>query len=276
MSPEALLRCALRLLPARRREWGRAMEAELAGLDAGRWRFALSCSRGVLRRPEAIVRLVPWLLVAGATAAAVWLLAGIPAGSVRLEAIAMVAVLAAVAWLARPARAVAAAGFAVLALEELVFLRGLRLESDPSAGIVVWTAMLTIYAIALTRAPARGVAIGAASAAAWLAATVLDSSVPTSEGPALVTIALAAICARGRVAGICAAATAALMIAVLIDGPLRLFSPWVANSAPPVYPPESVDRMIDSIGVWLLGCLLATALSLAVRATGHANVTSAS
>jgi hypothetical protein len=33
--------------------------------------------------------------------------------------------------------------------------------------------------------------------------------------------------------------------------------------------------MIDSIGVWLVGCLLAAALSLAVRASGHANVTSA-
>ena len=135
--------------------------------------------------------------------------------------------------------------------------------------------MLTIYAIALTRAPARGVAIGAAAAAAWLAATLLDPSVPTSQGPALITIALAAVCARGRVAGLCAAATAALMIAVLIDGPLRLFSPWVANSAPPVYPPASVDRLIDSIGVWLVGCLLAAALSLAVRATGHAKVTPA-
>ncbi len=187
----------------------------------------------------------------------------------------MVTVLGGVAWFARPARAVAAAGLAVLALEELVFLRGLRFESDPSAGIVVWTTMLTIYAIALTRAPARGVAIGVAAAAAWLAATVLDPSVPTSEGPALVTIALAVVCARGRVAGLCAAATAALMIAVLIDGPLGLFSPWVSNSAPPVYPPESVERMIDSIGVWLVGCLLAAALSLAVRASGHANVTSA-
>ena len=62
---------------------------------------------------------------------------------------------------------------------------------------------------------------------------------------------------------------------MLIDGPLRLFSPWVANSAPPVYPPPSVDRLIDSIGVWLVGCLLAVALSLAVRVSGHANVTSA-
>ena len=97
---------------------------------------------------------------------------------------------------------------------------------------------------------------------------------PTSNAPALLVIALAAICAGGRVAGLCAAATTALLIAVLIDGPLRLFSPWVANSAPPVYPPETVDRLVDSIGIWLVGCLVATALSVAVRSGGHANVTS--
>ena len=127
--------------------------------------------------------------------------------------------------------------------------------------------MLSIYALALTRAPARGFAIGAAVAAAWLVATVVDPGVPTSTGPALLAIAFAAICARGRIAGLCAAASAALLIAVLIDGPLSLLSPWVANSAPPVYPPESVDRLVDSVGIWLFGTLIAAALGLATRAT---------
>ena len=61
MTPEVVLRSIVRMLPDRRREWGQAMEAELAGLDSGRWRFALSCARGVLGRPETIVRLVPSL-----------------------------------------------------------------------------------------------------------------------------------------------------------------------------------------------------------------------
>jgi hypothetical protein len=274
MTPDALLRAAVRLLPAQRRQWGLAMQAELASLERGRWRFALSCARGVLGRPETVLRLVPRLLVAAASVAAVWLLADIRSGVVRLEAIAMVTALAAVVWFARPARMVGAAGAAILATEALVFLHGLRLEDGATTGIVVWTVMLTIYAIALTRAPARGAAIGAAAAAAWLAAALFDPAVPTSNAPALLVIALAAICAGGRTSGLCAAATTALLIAVLIDGPLRLFSPWVANSAPPVYPPESVDRLVDSIGVWLVGCLLAVALSLAVRAGGHANVTS--
>ena len=146
-----------------------------------------------------------------------------------------------------------AAALAILGAEGLIFLRGLQGESDATAGIVIWTAMLSIYALALTRAPARGFAIGAAVAAAWLVATVVDPGVPTSTGPALLAIAFAAICARGRIAGLCAAASAALLIAVLIDGPLSLLSPWVANSAPPVYPPESVDRLVDSVGIWLVG-----------------------
>jgi hypothetical protein len=274
MTPEAVLRLIVRRLPERRRAWGQAMEAELAGLDSGRWRFALSCARGVLGRPETIVRLVPSLLVAGAAGIAVWLLAAIPDGPVRLEAIAMVSVLGVVAWFTRPARLMGAAALAILGAEGLIFLRGLQGESDATAGIVIWTTMLSIYALALTRAPARGFAIGAAVAGAWLVATVIDPGVPTSTGPALLAIALAAICARGRIAGLCAAATAALLIAVLIDGPLQLLSPWVANSAPPVYPPESVDRLVDSVGIWLFGTLIAAALGLAIRANRHANVMS--
>jgi hypothetical protein len=269
MTPDTLLRWAVGMLPARRRDWGRAMQAELAGLERGRWSFAFSCARGVLGRPETLLRLVPRLLAVGTLAAVVWLLADIRAGVVRLEAIAMVSALAAALWLARPARIVGAAGAAILAAEALLFLHGLRLEDGATTVIAVWTAMLTIYAAALRRAPARGAAIGAGAAAAWLAAAVVDPAVPTSSAPALLVIALAAVCAGGRIPGLCAAATAALLIAVSIDGPLRLFSPWVANSAPPVYPPESVERLVDSIGIWLVGCLLAIALSLA----GHANVT---
>ena len=275
MTPDTLLRWVVQLLPAQRQEWGLAMRAELAGLERGRWGFALSCARGVLGRPETLLRLVPRLLALGAFMAAVWLLAEIQDGPVRLEAIAMVSVLGVVAWFTRPARLMGGAAFAILAAEGLIFLRGLQGESDATAGIVIWTTMLSIYALALTRAPARGCAIGAAVAAAWLVATVIDPGVPTSNGPALLATAFAAICARGRIPGLCAAATAALLIAVLIDGPLDLLSPWVANNAPPVYPPVSVDRLVDSVGIWLFGTLIAAALALATRANGHANVTSA-
>jgi hypothetical protein len=196
----------------------------------------------------------------------------------------------------RTARLVSAGGLAVVAAEVLIFVNYARRtplgegEADATVAttlIVVWTTLLTTYTITLVRLTARrsavtahtlatGAGIGVAAAAAWLAAAFVHPGVPTSSGPAVVAIAAAAMCAgwlsrrsgRGaqrQVAALCAAAGTALLIAVLIDGPLRMLPPWVANSAPPGYPPETTERLVDSIGVWLLGCLLATALSLAIR-----------
>jgi hypothetical protein len=288
-----LLGWGVRLLPARRQEWGRAMLAELAAIESGpaRWRFALSCTRAALSLPATVFKVAQRLLVAGVVVGAVVLAAGIPAPVMRREAIAMVAILAVVAWLARRAffgpRAagrttwlVSAGAFAIVATEVLFFIRDARRSpGSATAEIAVWTVMLTVYALAVARVTARrstvatptlatGAGIGVAGAAAWLAAVAVHPSVPTSSGPAVLAIAGAAVCAElvgDRIAGLTAAAGTALLIAVLIDGPLRLFAPWVANSAPPVYPPETVDRLVDSIGVWLLGCLLATALTLAIR-----------
>jgi hypothetical protein len=306
-----LLRWAVRLLPARRQEWGRAMQAELASIEPGpdRRRFAVTCTRAALSRPATLVRLGRRLPVAGVLAAAIVLAGDIPLAGVRREAIVMVVVLAALPWLARrlaiagpvaagrTARLVSAGGLAVVAAEVLIFINYARRmplgggEADATVAttlIVVWTTMLTTYTIALVRLTAgrsavtahtlaTGAGIGVAAAAAWLAAAFVHPEVPTSSGPAVVAIAAAAVCAgwasrqrsgRGaesRVAALCAAAGAALLIAVQIDGPLRMLPPWVANSAPPVYPAETTERLVDSIGVWLLGCLLATALSLAIR-----------
>jgi hypothetical protein len=224
MSPDRLLRLATRLLPAGRQEWGRAMEAELAALDRGRWSFALSCTRAVVSRSATLPRLVR------------------------------------------------AGGLSVIAIEVLLFVAQGRTDLPL---VAVTTTLLSIYTLALLRVTtlpprtlAAGAGFGVLAALAWLAATVLEPGVPTSSGPAVVAIAAAAVCAAwaaGRLAALCAAAGCALLVAVMIDGPLRLFPGWVANSAPPVFPPESVDRLVDSIGVWVLGCLLAAALTLAIR-----------
>ena len=111
MSPDRLLSWAVRQLPARREEWGRAMQAELAALEpADRWRFALSCTRAALSRPATL----KWLPAALWSSRAVVLAAGIPVVSVRLEAFAMLALLAAVAWGSRRFGPVAASGTARL------------------------------------------------------------------------------------------------------------------------------------------------------------------
>jgi hypothetical protein len=301
---ERLLGWSVRMLPARRREWGRAMQAELAAIEPGpaRWGFALGCARAALGHPATIAGVAQRLPAAAVVIGAALFAGGIRPASLRREVIAMVAILALVSWLARrgaifgpaargrTARVVGAAGFAVIATETLIFIGWAR-GRGPDGGsattlVVVWTAMLTVYSIALARLTARrsavsrrtlvaGAGTGVTAAAAWLAAAALDPAVPTSSGPAVVAIAAGAACAglasgrpfgrgtQSRIAGLCAAAGGALLIAVMIDGPLRLFSPWVANSAPPAS--GSVERLVDSIGVWWLGCLLAAALSLAIR-----------
>jgi hypothetical protein len=101
------------------------------------------------------------------------------------------------------------------------FLRGLRLDDAATTGIVVWTAMLAIYAVALTRAPARGAAIGAAAAAAWLAATLARPRRADLQRPGPAGDRARARSARADASPASAPPRPrALLIAVLIDGPL--------------------------------------------------------
>jgi hypothetical protein len=73
--PQRVLTAVAAVLPERRREWGRAMVAELAGIAGrpARWRFALSCVRAALwLRPAGgwpVLALVAGLAVASAAAA---------------------------------------------------------------------------------------------------------------------------------------------------------------------------------------------------------------
>jgi len=68
-----LLAGAARLLPPARGEWGRAMRAELAGIESGqaRWRFALGCIRVVASQPAVLPGIGYPLLMAGVLVAVV-------------------------------------------------------------------------------------------------------------------------------------------------------------------------------------------------------------
>jgi hypothetical protein len=70
--PGRLLATAVAALPERRREWGRAMTAELAEVQgrSARWRFALSSARAALRLPPAGGWPVLTLVIAVAAVAA--------------------------------------------------------------------------------------------------------------------------------------------------------------------------------------------------------------
>lgn len=68
-----LLGWAVRVLPAGRQEWGRAMQAELAQVEPGsaRRKFALSCLRASLIQPWLIGAVGCRLLMLGVIAGAV-------------------------------------------------------------------------------------------------------------------------------------------------------------------------------------------------------------
>jgi hypothetical protein len=103
------LALAVRALPATQREWGLAMQAELATVEdaAERRSFALGCTRTLLRR------IVPRVTAYLAAAVVVFLLLSPPPGA-RPVAIGVIAVyLLAARSVRAPARRVAAAGAAL-------------------------------------------------------------------------------------------------------------------------------------------------------------------
>lgn len=272
---------------------------------SARWQFARSCTRAVLARPTVMLKLGSWTSAAAVQATAAVLAGEIPFVSTRREALAMVAFLTALFWASRrplmfgplasnrAARLVLAGGFAIGAAKSLIFLNGLRLPphgedfTNSTTRMLVWTLTLAVYTIALARVtslraaiPARNLAIGVGAgvvmAAVWLIVVFLLPGLPSSSAPEIFAITASAATAvavvlrsdrlgQGLLAGLLAAASSALVIGVLLDGPLPAWSRWVPNNAPPVWPPDAPDRLVDSIGVWLLGLLLAAALSLAVR-----------
>ncbi|HEX6754546.1 MAG TPA: hypothetical protein VF109_01225 [Mycobacteriales bacterium] len=295
-----LLAGAVRLLPASRRHWGGAMVAELACIGARRerWQFALGCCRAVVSRPAVLARACG----CGAATAAVVLAAGIGFAAGRDGMLLMLALLAATRWLVRrPARfrhvglspaaqAVLTGGYAVVAAKAFLEIQGLRhvplgyVDAGRTNTLtVVWTVTLMVCLAATVRVtgcgspavPATltiGAGTGGAAAAAWLAATVLHPAVPGSSGPAVIVIAGAAAIGwllvgrsgQGRIAGLLAGASAALLIGLMIDGPLPALPWWVRDNTAPL-DAAGFARLVDPIGIWALGVLLAAALAVAVR-----------
>jgi hypothetical protein len=307
-----LLSAAVSLLPAGRRDWGRAMLAELASIGPGpdRWRFALSCVRATLANPLATFALARRLVWLGVLVATVVTAMHISFGYLRGEALLMVAALGGVAWLARSrwafgpaapggvARALRAGGFALIAAQVVIGINQMRVSppiyvdytprvADATLEVVVVSTILAIYLVALARVTAgrsdvaattvaSGAGAGVLGALLFTVATLIVPSVPDTMGPALWTVLAAAVAAgawsarrsgvrQAIVATLCAATTAGLLIDLIIEHVLPLPGHWVGNSHPPVYPASSVDRLVDPIGIMIVGCLAALALSIAIR-----------
>ena len=172
-----LLAGAVRLLPASRRDWGRAMLAELDGIRAARerWGFALGCCCAVLSRPAVLRRLCRWTVAIGAPAVAVVLAGGIGFAAGRDGMLLMLALLAGAGWLvrrparfrhvavSRAARVVLAGGYAVVAAKAFLEIQGLRhvplgyVDAGRTNTLtVVWTVTLTVCLAAAVRVTGCG------------------------------------------------------------------------------------------------------------------------
>ena len=229
------LRIAVRMLPDRRRNWGRAMLAELAALDEARERrrFAVSCLRATITgRATADLALVG--------VAAVWAASfadGIGSVGVRTEAIVFVGVLAAVSWAGRRgelrARSRLGSGvrlgaFGAVAGCQLLLLgrSGGGASRDPAGFWVAELTMVLVVAgtVALTarrggvsaRALRRTAAVVAAGAGSWLTMLLAFSGIRLFPLAALLIVAGVVLTVAVRERTLVAAFGAGAAVSILI------------------------------------------------------------
>ena len=274
-----LLGTAVRLLPSARRDWGRAMGAELAGLTtrAERWSFALGCAGTVLRQPVVLRSVAYSALMAGSVIGAVVWSADIADALLRWGIVALVAVLIAVSWLgrvasplgpvsrSRTARVVRGAGFVMVGAAALGIIGGLgrpgKQVDDSLAALPVLTAILACYlagfvAVTADRSAASArmlrtaTGAGVAGALVWLGRAVLFPPVPTSLRTAVVVLiaamGVAAAVTRERLSGrVLVALTAGSVLTLLVLIELVLLSSYAPPSLIPDLAPAALTPADD-------------------------------
>jgi hypothetical protein len=198
--PARGLAFAIRALPAAHRDWGLAMQAELAAVEgaAARRSFAFGCTRTLLTRPATLLRLARAAFAPAVGAVSIALALAIPSAGVRAEALALIALLAAVLWLGRRpgllgpvaadrtsqrVRAGSCAVVGVLLILVLLPSSG-NGHDDPSGAWVVGLVVLGYLAAALF-ATARGTAAG--PGALRLTTAVIAAGVTASWVPLLLS-----------------------------------------------------------------------------------------
>jgi hypothetical protein len=251
-----LLRAVVRMMPAERGEWGRAMRAELASIGPARERlsFAAGCLRAVAGAPAAYRRVGYCLLVAGVLVAAASRAAALAYLPLRLGLVALVGVLVVVSWLGRrrgplgpvgrswPARGVRVAGYVLVVALTLGLLPNLGKDPDQASDAAriapVFTVVLATFLVgflALTtdrsaadaRVLAAGAGSGVAATAVWAVAAVVFRPIPTSIAATVFLVAAGMVAAAlagggrsgshgGHGRGLLAALSAGVIGALLI------------------------------------------------------------
>jgi hypothetical protein len=227
---ERLLAGAIALLPAGRREWGRAMRAELAGIQprGERRRFALGCVRVVAVEPAVLRGAGYPVLTAGVVVAILWWTSTIAYAPLHWGLVGGVLVLVAVSWLGRrsgpfgpagdswAARLVRLAGHLLVGALAAAAVVSAPSHGDPGEqarnGVPIFTVLLSTYLLGFLAVTARrsaanprvliaAAASGGGAAVLWAAAALSFPPIPASVGVALVVTAAAAVVAASASAG---------------------------------------------------------------------------
>lgn len=212
------LAAAVRLLPPHRREWGLAMQAELAAIAGARdrRRYTLGCTRAVLTQPAALRTAGANLLVLAFGAVAVGLALSYRSVGVRVETLVLLVVLGLAAWRGRrpgrlgpvadypTARRARTGGCVLVGGCVMLFLASGK-HDDPSGWWLAALAMALYFATVLAAtarsASADPVVLRAAAAAAlaglaaWWIPMLLLAGVRSHPHLALAAAGLAALAA---------------------------------------------------------------------------------
>lgn len=299
-----LLSAAVRFMPVERRDWGRAMQAELAAIDdpADRWSFAWGC----LRASHLLRGAVHLLVVLGTLGALLAWIAGTDYPPLVWILSVVASVLAAVcwqgrrtgmlgptgdgavAWLLRGGGYLIAAGIGAVALAHA---HPATLEAanagDSLLAIAAVTGSFLIGLAAVKAATTRrtlvtGAGSALAATAVWLLAVLVAPPIPDTVGSALFVTGGAAVVAvlanattaqESLLAGLLATAgTMALIFGTVLllahFGPDSLIPDITPAALPGQHISESRAEIVDPyVVVMIFSAMAATALGLAAVAT---------
>ncbi|MBB5874465.1 hypothetical protein F4553_007899 [Allocatelliglobosispora scoriae] len=281
-----LLDAAIRLLPPSRRDWGRAMRAELAELAPGpdRRSFARGCVRVIATQPATLRHAGYSLLMLAALATvAVWS-TRIAYAPLHWGMVALVTLLVAVSWLGRrpgllgpvrddgPARLVRAGGYLLVGAMTAGFVASAATKGNAveqaAYGVPIFAVALTSYLLGFlaltahrTAATARvlvtGAGAGTAAAALWTVLAFAVPPIPTEVGLALVLTLIATALAAGGNAGhrgspahaLLAGLSAGMVSALLIFVSVVVLSSYGPDSLIPNLVPAAItpaDNLANS------------------------------
>jgi hypothetical protein len=261
------LALAVRALPATHRDWGLAMQAELAAVEEApeRRAYAWGCARAVLTRPATLLRLG---IVGAVAATALAMTFRMPSAGVRAETFVLLGVLAVLAVTDRPPSGVRRAGYAAATLCLLFLLAPSSGggHNDPS-GWWLACAAIALYFAAVRFATPRAAWVGVAALGVWWVPMLLSAGARAHPGYALAIVAAAVLAGGllGRTPSVALGAGAATCLLIFLAA---VGTYAVAPSLVPDVAPTAEANRIESTDPYVAELLLGGLLGAALIAAG--------